>query len=197
MDNHLYDTPFETKAIRKENSDIPFKEMVPGKSVYRRYEEVNELSLRSRVSTVSKKYKYDFVVIKHAKERYFEIACTFKKQFESDRSNEIVDSSPLALEQIAVGLKGKRKYPFYELSLQEGKSFIVPLIETVNPETNEVTTNEKSLRVACCVQSKKLDSNFICVKHDNYKMLEVYHQPTLKPTLYDPSVEALAKGAIQ
>lgn len=189
MDNTIYKSTITPKVVRKENMDIPFDKLKPGQSVFRNYGEVNELSLRSKVSTNSKKYEYDFMVIKHKDRGIFEIGCVFKNSVanEIDYSNQIVESSPEMKAQISTGLNGKRKYPFYELP--EGYSFIVPIIETVDPKTNEVITNEKSVRVACCIQSKRLDTKFICIKHEQYKMLEVGHLPKVTPTFYESSTE--------
>jgi len=64
-------------------------------------------------------------------------------------------------------------------------SFIVPIS----------STNEKSLRVQCSVQSKKLDKKFICVKHEQYGMFEVYNKPKEPLKFYEPSAQA--KGELK
>ena len=180
MTETIYKSSEEVK--RKERSVIPFKELQPGQSVFRYDREVKEASLRSLISTNNGKYDDKaFKVVHHKKEKCFEIACIMRMVLETDASIQIVESSDKAKKFEDGIIRGKCKFPFSEIP--EGMSFILPI----------EGTNEKSLRVACSVNSKKLDKRFILLKHENYGMFEVYHKPKPEIKFFTPSPEILAK----
>ena len=183
MDNTIYQTTEDAK--KKSGLQIPFKDMKPGQSIFRYEHEVQEPSLRSAISFANNgQYKFKFKVHKHKGKNYFEIMCL--NNIDAELANcEIVESSPEA--KASVVIDGKRKYPFSEVP--EGQSFVVPFTEANSGKL------EKSLRVACCVQTKKLDKRFVLVKHDAHKMFEVYHKPKANVAFFQPSQEAIQKGS--
>lgn len=186
IDPTIYKSPTEVKQ-RTPNVKIPFDKLEPGLSVFLHFTECREDSLRSLISTQNSKTETKkFKFIKHKEKEYYEVACTFPveaKAFVEERM--MVESSPEAKATVVKDLDGKRKYPFAEVP--EGQSFIVPFIG------NEVLL-EKSLRVACCVQTKKLDKRFVLVKHAAHKMFEIYHKPKANVAFFTPSPEAIQKG---
>lgn len=156
MTEIIYNSTVEVK--RKANISIPFDKLEPGLSCFLAFTTVKEDSLRSAVSKANAINKFGFKVIKHKEKGFFEVACYDRS---SEHQTAIVASSPEAITNYNVVLNGKRKYPFHELT--HGFSFTVPYDENV----------ERSLRVACSVNSKKLNRRFICIKHAAYNILEI------------------------
>jgi len=175
-----------TPAVNaKRGKDIPFDVLDPGQSVILHYSEIKEDSLRNIVSIRNKRYpNKQFKVCRHKDGQYYEIACILAPDAQLDLQVKIVESSPEAKATILNGLPSNRSYPFFEVP--EGKSFIMPFGAT--PEKLE-----KSLRVQCSVQSKKLDCKFIVLKHEKYGMFEVYHVPKKPLSFFEPSAEMQEK----
>lgn len=189
MDNTtIYKTTDEANQSQRTRVAIPFDELTPGQSVFRHENEIKEASLRSMISSVNLKYenKY-FGVHKHKELKTCEIYCRAKitSRVDAEAANpEIVESSPEAKLITDSGLSGKKCYPFFELT--EGMSFIIPI--GANAEKIE-----KSMRVACCVQSKKLGKRFVLLKHEKYSMFEVYCVPCKPLQFFQPSAEMQEK----
>lgn len=183
IDETIYKSPTEVKQ-RTPNIKVPFDKLEPGLSVFLHFNECREDSLRSLVSTQNSKSDKKFKFIKHKEKGYYEVACTFPVDAEAFvEESRIVESSAEA--KASTPLTGGRvKYPFNDLP--EGMSFILPI----------EGTNETSLRVQCCNQSKKSEHKFILLKHGNYGMFEVYCVPnkaTAPLQFFQPSAEMQEK----
>lgn len=166
-------------AETRKSMNIPFDKLEPGLSVFLHFNECREDSLRALVSNQNAKGAKRYKVIKHVEKQYYEVTCLLVVSAERVITEpQIVESSEKAKSFKDETFQGKRKFPFFELP--EGMSFILPI----------QGTNEKSLRVACCVQSKKLDKKFICVKHDDSGWFEVYNKPNKPIQFYEPSPQA-------
>jgi hypothetical protein len=169
------------KAKRRPNNNIPFDRLEVNQSVFRHFDEINEASLRSLISTINSKGDKYFKVIKHKEHRQFEIARLRREISDAvvDEETKIVESSSEA--KAITAPKSKVKYPFNEVP--EGKSFILPI----------KGTNEVSLKVQCCNQNKKSERKFILLKHEQYGMFEVYCVPKQTLQFFQPSAEMQEK----
>ena len=160
IDETIYKSPTEVKQ-RTPNVKIPFDKLEPGLSVFLHFNECREDSLRSLVSTQNSKSTKKFKFLKHKDKEYYEVACVIPVEAEVFVDDKrIVESSAEAKASTSL-TRGRVKYPFD--SIPEGMSFILPI----------EGTNETSLRVQCCSQSKKSESRFILLKHEKYGMFEV------------------------
>lgn len=162
---------------------LPFEKLQPGLSFFVPFGLMQEGSLRGLVSAASLREKHNFKCIKLRELKVFEItvideeaeALTFK----------ICESSPMAKSEVDNGLFGKRKYPFDKLT--EGKCFTLPI----------VGTNEKSLRTACCIQSRKFERKFVCIKHEALGIFEVACVSKQPIQFFNSSPEAIKQGGVE
>lgn len=170
------------EAVRSENKKYPFEKLELGESFFVNFKDCNESSLRAAVSAACNRYSKCFKCIKHKDVEVFEVACINQSE---KIEYPISESSPEAHSLKVVSESGKQKYPFDKIP--EGLSCLIPF----------ENANEGSLRSACSLMSKRLGKKFICIKHDVFKVYELYHVPKEQITpfsFFAPSPEAVAKG---
>lgn len=171
------------KLKQKTAGTIPFEKMEINQSVFIPFDKTKEDSLRSVVSNASKRHNKIFKVVKHLEWNVYEVGCVDDTiGIGAKVEYKIMESSPEAKLQFSNGLIGKTKYPFEEL--KEGFSFILPIAEA----------KENSLRVQCCVQSKKLNRKFVLLKHEKLGIYEIACLVTKPVQFFVNSHEAIEKG---
>lgn len=184
MEGYVYaSTEFcKARLLANEAKLLPFDDLRPGKSFFMPFGIFAEGSIRSIVSNAAVERNRNFKCFKNAEEGYYEvtevtsnIVLTF----------EITEASPQTKELTNNGLGGKRIYPFN--TVPEGFSFIVPF-------GADAAKTEKTLKVACCTQSKKLNKKFFLLKHEEHGIFEVFNAPEIQVSFFKPSAEMQRKA---
>lgn len=180
----IYKTTQQTEVLlrTKKVKKYPFEKLEPGLSFFIKIEDVDEGSLRAIVSNASLKKGKVYKCIKHTEEGYFEVT-----QVADDKVVvfTIVEASELAKNQTFA--TQENILAFFD-ELPEGKSYIIPFAKA----------KERTVKVACTRNSKRLNSKFVLISHAEYGIHEIYHVPkeaVTKPVqFFDPSPEAVLKG---